>query len=335
MKRVSNEQVFDDMVLDDELLPYVDIKDMVGGKKMIIDHPFNGMIEIDFYDVLPEIRFIETKTNMETWNSNYRNIFRFSNPNFVILNCIIKGRCQVPVGNGKYVILKDGDMNIYHIEDNYETLNYGEDTHILNIILRKSYGHNSKLKDPLNISKTINDLFRIVQRHNNLIYHDNKQTKEILEQMVNFQPVVSTTKTQYQLIKFLELMIHVYNFDMPEENLEKYTYTDSQIRVVRKIKNMISRDISRYDSVESLSRQYGINTTTLKACFKDMYGKPIYSWYRSYKFQRACELIKNTNYPISKIANMIGYKNSSKFSKAFKEEFGELPSSYRKTKKKT
>ena len=72
----------------------------------------------------------------------------------------------------------------------------------------------------------------------------------------------------------------------------------------------------------------------MKNCFKDMYGKPLYKWYREYKFQRATDLIKNTTYPISKIANMVGYKSSSKFSKAFKTEMGVLPSSYRKKKKK-
>lgn len=63
-----------------------------------------------------------------------------------------------------------------------------------------------------------------------------------------------------------------------------------------------------------------------------MYGKPLYTWYREYKFHRAKELIKNTDYPIAKIANMVGYKSSSKFSKAFKKEMGALPSSYRKNK---
>lgn len=334
MKRVSNEKVFDDIKIKDEFLPFLEVEDMVGGKKLIIDHPFNGRVEVDFYDVLPEIRFIETKSHHESSDSNYQDLFFFNNPNLVIMNCIIKGTCQVPVGDDKYVFLKDGDMNIFHIQESYKTLNYGEDTHILFIILRRSYGSSLKLKDPLNISRTINDLFGIVYRHSNLIYYNNRQIKEILEQIVNFQPAVSNTKTTYQLIKFLELMIHVYNFDIPEENLKQHTYTDSQIRVVRKIKNMISCNISSYDSVESLSQQYGINSTTLKACFKEMYGKPIYSWYRSYKFQRAKELIKNTDYTISKVANMIGYKNSSKFSKAFKEQFGVLPSAYRKKKKK-
>lgn len=81
-----------------------------------------------------------------------------------------------------------------------------------------------------------------------------------------------------------------------------------------------------------LSVTYGINLTTLKNCFRDMYGKPLYTWYREYKFHRAKELIKNTDYPIAKIANMVGYKSSSKFSKAFKKEMGALPSSYRKNK---
>lgn len=325
--------LFTDVTITPEYAKYTHIEDIVGGKRIIIKHPFNGDLEIDYYKIHPEIKIVETHTKKASIDSNYKSIFTFHNPNLIALNCIIKGRCQVPVGRDKYVFLKDGDMNIYKIQDYPETFNYGADTHILFIILTKNFLQQQKNQDIININQTINNLFRIVDRHSNLIYHDNKQIKEILEQIVNFQPSISKTKNTYQLIKFLELMIHVYNFDIPENNnLKQLTYTDSQIRVVRKIKKMIERDISSYDSLKGLSIQYGINTTTLKTCFKEMYGKPLYTWYRSYKFKRAKELIKNTDFTITKIARMIGYKNSSKFSKAFKEEFGVLPSVYRKKK---
>lgn len=139
-------------------------------------------------------------------------------------------------------------------------------------------------------------------------------------------------KVYYQ-IKIIEIITYLYELNIGAIKNDYKTYSDAQIRVVRKIKNHLSRDIASYISLEVLSNSYGINLTTLKNCFRDMYGKPLYTWYREYKFLRAKELIKNTDYPISKIANMIGYKSSSKFTKAFKKEMGVLPSSYRKKKK--
>jgi AraC-like DNA-binding protein len=137
----------------------------------------------------------------------------------------------------------------------------------------------------------------------------------------------------YYQIKIIEIITYLYELNISAMDNNYKTYTDAQIRVVRKIKNHLSRDIASYISLEVLANSYGINLTTLKNCFRDMYGKPLYTWYREYKFLRAKELIKNTDYPISKIANMIGYKSSSKFTKAFKKEMGVLPSSYRKNKK--
>ena len=135
------------------------------------------------------------------------------------------------------------------------------------------------------------------------------------------------------ILKTLESLLFLYEIEIENEKIDQRTYSDETIRVVRYIKNSLSRNIASYVSLETLSMSYGINLTTLKNCFKDMYGKPLYTWYKEYKFYRAKELIKNTDYPISKIAYMVGYKSSSKFAKAFKKEMGVLPSSYRKNKK--
>jgi len=153
-----------------------------------------------------------------------------------------------------------------------------------------------------------------------------------LDEMKLYQTEDLTLRRVYHQIKIIEIIIYLYKLKFISNQETYKTYTDAQIRVVRKIKNHLSRDIASYKSLESLALNYGINLTTLKNCFKDMYGKPLYTWYREYKFKRATDLIKNTDYPISKIANMIGYKSSSKFTKAFKKEMGVLPSSYRKKK---
>ncbi|MCI5867624.1 MAG: AraC family transcriptional regulator [Methanosphaera sp.] len=322
--------------IKDEYLQYLTVEKIVGGHKLIINPPYKSKIEIDYYNILPQMQVIETTAKLGSNESNYDGIFEFLNPkDTIIINCIIKGRCQVPANTkDKYLFLKDGDMNIYSIDEYPDTFNYGEGTHILNIILTKTSGQ--VLKSYLNTNDAINNLFRIIRRHPNLIYTNNNQIEEVLNQIINFNSSMEGVKKGYFRIKFLELMIHIYNFDMvdPEDDPKLKTFTDSQIRVVRKIKNMISRNIGSYASLDDLSVEFGINITTLKSCFKEMYGRPLYSWYRSYKFQRAKDLIENTNYPITKIASMIGYKNSSKFSKAFKSEIGVLPSAYRKNSKK-
>ncbi len=160
------------------------------------------------------------------------------------------------------------------------------------------------------------------------LFHPQKEIKQVITDIYSSE----FTRGIYYKIKVLELCLLLSSHKCVDESNIRNTYTPSQAKVVKKIKNDLSRDIASYVSLETLSKKYGINLTTLKNCFKDIYGKPLYAWYREYKFHRAKELIKNTDYTIARIADMVGYKSSSKFAKAFKKEMGVLPSSYRKKK---
>ena len=179
----------------------------------------------------------------------------------------------------------------------------------------------------------LNYFFDVCENENAIIFKTPEKILNIVEEIKEFDFKKDKSKRLLFILKTLESLLFLYEIEIENEKIDQRTYSDETIRVVRYIKNSLSRNIASYVSLETLSMSYGINLTTLKNCFKDMYGKPLYTWYKEYKFYRAKELIKNTDYPISKIAYMVGYKSSSKFTKAFKKEMGVLPSSYRKNKK--
>ena len=183
------------------------------------------------------------------------------------------------------------------------------------------------------IREVINYFFDVCENENAIIFKTPEKILNIVEEIKEFDFKKDKSKRLLFILKTLESLLFLYEIEIENEKIDQRTYSDETIRVVRYIKNSLSRNIASYVSLETLSMSYGINLTTLKNCFKDMYGKPLYTWYKEYKFYRAKELIKNTDYPISKIAYMVGYKSSSKFAKAFKKEMGVLPSSYRKNKK--
>lgn len=81
---------------------------------------------------------------------------------------------------------------------------------------------------------------------------------------------------------------------------------------------------------EELSKQYLINTTTLKNVFKAVYGTSIASHVKTHRLEKAAELLKNTQESIADIAAQVGYDSQSKFSSSFKEQYHVLPSEYRK-----
>lgn len=78
---------------------------------------------------------------------------------------------------------------------------------------------------------------------------------------------------------------------------------------------------------------YGLSLTTMKDCFKAIYGKPIYAFQKEYKIQMAAQLLLTTQLSISEIAGKIGYSNPNKFSSAFRSIIGMSPREYRNAKK--
>lgn len=84
-------------------------------------------------------------------------------------------------------------------------------------------------------------------------------------------------------------------------------------------------------SIDSLAREAGMSASKLKRGFKQVFGIPPYQYYLKAKMQEAKILLQLREYAISEVGHILGYSNLSKFSQAFKKEFGMTPRQYRGT----
>lgn len=83
-------------------------------------------------------------------------------------------------------------------------------------------------------------------------------------------------------------------------------------------------------SIETLSRQFLMNPTTLKSKFKAAYSHSIAAHIKHHRMEKAAKLLLETDMPVSAIAASVGYASGSKFSAAFSGTYGPLPLEYRK-----
>ena len=83
-------------------------------------------------------------------------------------------------------------------------------------------------------------------------------------------------------------------------------------------------------TIEELSKEFLINTTTLKNTFKGIYGQPIGTYMKEYRIKQAAVLLRQTQATIAEIANQVGYENQSKFATAFRDVIKIAPAEYRK-----
>lgn len=79
----------------------------------------------------------------------------------------------------------------------------------------------------------------------------------------------------------------------------------------------------------ALARQVGINRNKLAFGFKRLFGVTVGEFDRVLRLERARRLLQQGGLPIRHIATLAGYEDPGSFSKAFKLEFGVLPSEWR------
>ena len=89
-------------------------------------------------------------------------------------------------------------------------------------------------------------------------------------------------------------------------------------------------NLRHHYTLEHLSEQFDIPITSMKACFKGVFGCSIYAYIKSYRMQAATVLLQNSDCSITEIAMKMGYDNPSKFSEVFKKEYEMTPSEFRK-----
>ena len=111
---------------------------------------------------------------------------------------------------------------------------------------------------------------------------------------------------------------------------QREMYTSPQVEIVKEIHKKLISNLQERFTIEELSKEYLINTATLKATFKGIYGQPIGTYMKEYRMKQAAVLLRQTKSTIAEIANQVGYENQSKFSTAFRDILKITPAEYRK-----
>ena len=133
-------------------------------------------------------------------------------------------------------------------------------------------------------------------------------------------------------IKLLhEIVEQVMQIACPEKAVD---YQDSQEQIIRHVHDDLTDNLAERVTIEELSRKYLMNTTTLKRCFKQVYGETIAAHMKKHRMEQAASLLLKTQNDIAAIAQAVGYESQSKFAKAFADQFRLTPLEYRRLAEK-
>ena len=141
--------------------------------------------------------------------------------------------------------------------------------------------------------------------------------------------VPSFRRRAYLQLKIQELLL--YLSDVRPEKHTLTQYGSQQTELIKEIHRQLTEHLEQRFTIEALSKQHLINTSTLKEIFKTVYGLPIATYMKEYRMAQAMKLLRETSIPIAEIAARVGYETQGKFSKAFKDVTQMLPTQYRHT----
>jgi YesN/AraC family two-component response regulator len=88
-------------------------------------------------------------------------------------------------------------------------------------------------------------------------------------------------------------------------------------------------------SLSAMAEEFGYSTGYLCRLIKKLTGANFSDLAKRVRFDRACDLLRNSTIEIAKIAQDVGYCDTSNFYKAFKKIYGMTPAHYRRKSAET
>ena len=132
-------------------------------------------------------------------------------------------------------------------------------------------------------------------------------------------------RIQLLMEKYLHSFLSKANFPLPDGR----TWGKGKEKDLEALKSIVlilsDSALSKFPSIDTLSRTAMMSSTKLKTRFKQIYGMKLYEFYNRNRLEQAREMLKSGNYSVKQVGINIGFSNLSNFAKAFRKEFGILP----------
>ena len=275
---------------------------------------FDG-IDLMFLDVKQETIQFYAKSHTKT---------------FAINHCE-EGRIECKFTSGEYLYMGPGDMSLgWHISSNYQHENYFPTKLFKGVVLLIDVEKAQPILDTL-VTETRIDLTQLANRfceqsEFGMMMEETESVRQIFSSLYK---VPDQIKGHYFKLKVIEIFL-LLSIISTTNHEKRSSYRKQQVDIVKAVNEYISTQFMKRITIDSLSDQFDIPTSTLKRCFKGVYGTTIHHYLKECRINAAKRLLQESDQSILEIANAVGYENGSKFTSAFKEATGITPSAYRK-----
>ena len=296
---------------------------------MLSDSTGEGVMTV--YQVMPGVMICFSDMHMERCDSEFE---LKRNMRVLCIDHCREGRIEMEVGPGVSSIMQENEIRLDNRENHKGTSYYP---------LRHYHGV-SVLMDVEEAQRTLDEMFhgfsvdiaKLRQRYCNqekpYAIREDAGLSSIISSLYqrNMERAEVSEAKEYYQIKVVEMLLHLEAMAAEDTREVRPYYYKTQMEKIKAVHTRITENLKERYTIEELADMYDIPATSMKKCFKDVYGDSIYSYQKRYRINIAASmLIQDKNKEIQEIASFVGYENPGKFSVAFRSIMGVSPAEYR------
>lgn len=236
------------------------------------------------------------------------------------LSYLIEGEQIIEVGEKQVLVFESQESYMVYLTNTKATIQYNCNKCFREVRIRISpdFVKHYRLQELYPPGKGI----MIEDLHPNSTKPLCPKTRNILAEMIQDKQhgLIKRLFLKSKVLELLTLQLCTLK-DAPQANaLSKKLY---------EVAALIEKDVTKIFTIKELSKQVGINDYTLKKEFKRLFGTTINEYSTDLKMKKAKTLLTMSNKTITEISELIGYKNPTHFTAAFKRVVGVTPKVYR------
>ncbi len=224
---------------------------------------------------------------------------------------------EVPLSSG--IVLSNS------IADLAYKVNAGIEDRCINIFFTKEW-----FKEFIGIANTEHFFEKYLSLKTSVLYFEvlNFDYREIMENIFELKPEHPMYKVMLRNRILLLLERFLKNIYSKLEYTKKTTLINEKtIKQLMKVEAILANNpLKIAPTITSLARQIFMSETKLKSSFKKLYGYSIYNYYQKNRMLYAKRLLHSKENSVKSVGLLLGFKNLSNFTIAYKKEFGVLPS---------
>jgi AraC-like DNA-binding protein len=167
------------------------------------------------------------------------------------------------------------------------------------------------------------------QIHYSRIMYMSSSMYMTIHQILNC-PYHGKIKQIYLENKALELISHqlAHLLSVDRQVQAPMVLRPDDIERIHEARNILVRNMENPPFLQELAKQVGINGTKLKRGFRQVFGTSVFGYLRSYRMEKARQLLADGKMSVTEVVFAIGYSSPSHFSRAFAKRFGLNPGAY-------